>query len=267
MPGLAPSGQMRGVQPLTAKKPSDLARSCTSVRLLDDSKPIRGSELAAHRLGHDLRVRSRSVLPDFAPGGLVATLLDPQGRRARLRPGHRVCLCSHRSSPPRPTLIPRGASVSVMLAERGGSRPRTSGHDTPDDGLPSPSPTERHAARAVPRRRRSPRLSSMGCIMGNALSSSPNTAAGTPETTPCTSCGLRRASTGSSTTCRLPTDALSTLRYANAPPIRSCRRTRGSLSDCRIRRQRLLDRPGNLPCRGQDVFLPRHQARGRTRQR
>ena len=28
-----------------------------------------------------------------SPWGLVATLLDPQGRRARLRPGHRVCLC------------------------------------------------------------------------------------------------------------------------------------------------------------------------------
>ena len=53
-------------------------------------------------------------------GGLVATLLDPQGRRARLPPGHRVCLCSHRSSPPRPTLIPRGDGVSGMLAEKGG---------------------------------------------------------------------------------------------------------------------------------------------------
>ena len=33
-----------------------------------------------------------------------------------MRPGHRVCLCSHRFSPPRPTLIPWGAGVSVVLA-------------------------------------------------------------------------------------------------------------------------------------------------------
>ena len=41
-----------------------------------------------------------------------------------MRPGYRVCLCSHRFSPPRPTLIPWGARVSVtgyfleLLAER-----------------------------------------------------------------------------------------------------------------------------------------------------
>ena len=44
------------------------------------------------------------------------------GRRARLRPGHRVCLCPHRFSPPRPAPIPWGAGVSGMLAERGRGR-------------------------------------------------------------------------------------------------------------------------------------------------
>ena len=39
-------------------------------------------------------------------------------RRARLSAGRWVCLCSHRSSPPRATLIQEGAGVSVTLAER-----------------------------------------------------------------------------------------------------------------------------------------------------
>ena len=47
-----------------------------------------------------------------------AALLDPKGRRARLHPGGRICRCSHRSSPPRSTLIPSYAGVSGMLAER-----------------------------------------------------------------------------------------------------------------------------------------------------
>ena len=115
---LAPSRQMRGVQTLAAKQTPDLARARTSVRLLDNPQPILGGELAPRRLGDHLRIRSRSLLLVFGPGGLVATLLGPQGRRVRLHPGHRVCLCSHRFSPPRPTLIPRGAGVSGMLAER-----------------------------------------------------------------------------------------------------------------------------------------------------
>ena len=119
MPGLAPSGQMRGVQPLTAKKPSDLARSCTSVRLLDDSKPIRGRELAAHRLGPRPPGPEPAGLDRLRPWGPRSLRSSaPRGAAPALRPGHRVCLCSHRSSPPRPTLIPRGAGVSGMLAER-----------------------------------------------------------------------------------------------------------------------------------------------------
>ena len=36
------------------------------------------------------------------PGGLVATLLDPQGRNGNLIQCHRVSLCGHRFSPPPP---------------------------------------------------------------------------------------------------------------------------------------------------------------------
>ena len=78
-PGLAPSGQMRGVQPLTAKEPSDLARPCTPVRLLHEPEPILGSELAPHWLGHDLRIRSQSVLADFAPGASSLRSSAPRG--------------------------------------------------------------------------------------------------------------------------------------------------------------------------------------------
>ena len=76
--------------------------------------------LAPCRLGNHFPIRSRSLLMVFGPWGLVATLLDPKGRRACLPPRDRVCLCSHRSSPPRPTLIPEGAGVSVTLAARVG---------------------------------------------------------------------------------------------------------------------------------------------------
>ena len=138
-PGIAPSGQMRGVQPLTAREPPDLARSRTPVRLLHDPKPILGSELAPRRLGHGLRIRS--CLTDFAPG-------EP---RARLRPGHRVCLCSHRFSPPRPTLIPRGAGVSGMLAERAPlSEDLIHGHHTRRPVWPTDSCKNDQFATALP---------------------------------------------------------------------------------------------------------------------
>lgn len=55
--------------------------------------------------GEQLRIRSRSLLFAFGPWGVVATLVDPKGRRARLPPGARVCLCTHRPSGPRPTLM------------------------------------------------------------------------------------------------------------------------------------------------------------------
>ena len=69
---------MGAVQPLAAKQPTHLAGLCTALRLLKDPQPILRGELAPLRLGHDLRVRGRSCAP--GPGGLVATLLAPQGR-------------------------------------------------------------------------------------------------------------------------------------------------------------------------------------------
>ena len=99
-PGLAPSRQMRAVQPLAAKQAAHLAGLCAALRLLQDPQPILRGELAPLRLGHDLRVRRRSGAA--GPGGLVATLLDPQGRIRNLFQCHRVSLCGHRSSPPPP---------------------------------------------------------------------------------------------------------------------------------------------------------------------
>ena len=91
-----------------AKQTSDLAGARTAVRLLENPQPKLGGELAPRWLGEHLRIRGSSLLMVFGPWVLVATLLDPKGRRAHLPPGARVCLCSHRPSPPRPTPIPWG---------------------------------------------------------------------------------------------------------------------------------------------------------------
>ena len=71
-----------------------------TLRLLQDSQSILCAELAPLRFGHDLRVRGRSCAS--GPGGLVATLLDPQGRKGNLFQCHRVSLCRHQSSSPPP---------------------------------------------------------------------------------------------------------------------------------------------------------------------
>ena len=68
-PRLAPSGQVRGVQALTAKQPSDLARTRTSVRLLHDPQPILGGELAPGRLGYDLRGPEPAGVDRLRPWG------------------------------------------------------------------------------------------------------------------------------------------------------------------------------------------------------
>ena len=77
-------------EPLAAKQPTHLAGLRTALRLLEDPQPILRGELAPLRLGHDLRVRGRSCAP--GPGGLVATLLDPQGRNGTLVQCHRLSL-------------------------------------------------------------------------------------------------------------------------------------------------------------------------------
>ena len=100
LPRLAPSRQMGAVQPLAAKQAAHLARLCAAIRLLEDPQPILRRELAPLRLRHDLRVRGRSCAP--GPGGLVATLLAPQGRNGTLTQCHRVSLCGHRCLSPPP---------------------------------------------------------------------------------------------------------------------------------------------------------------------
>ena len=97
---LAPGRRMRAVQPLAAKQPTHLAALRAALRLLQDPQPILRAELAPLRFGHDLRVRGRSCASGH--GGLVATLLDPQGRKGNLFQCHRVPLYRHRSSSPPP---------------------------------------------------------------------------------------------------------------------------------------------------------------------
>ena len=106
-------------RPLAAKQPSDLAGSGAALGLLDDPQPVLGGELAPGGLGHDLRVWCPARLSGLGPGGLVAALLVPQGRRVSVHPRHGLSVCSHRCSPPPPSLIPRVPGVSTMLAERG----------------------------------------------------------------------------------------------------------------------------------------------------
>ena len=80
--------------------------------------PCGCGELAPLRLGHNLRVRGRSGAA--GPGGLVATLLDPQGRNGNLIQCHRVSLCGHRFSPPPPYRNSKGCwCLSDVGRERG----------------------------------------------------------------------------------------------------------------------------------------------------
>ena len=51
-PRLAPSRQMRAVQPLAAKQAAHLDGLCASIRLLQNPQPILCGELAPLRLGH-----------------------------------------------------------------------------------------------------------------------------------------------------------------------------------------------------------------------
>ena len=61
---------------------------------------------------------ARLACPVPGLGGLVATLLAPQGRRVSVHPRHGFSVCSHRYSSPPPSLIPRVPGVSTILAER-----------------------------------------------------------------------------------------------------------------------------------------------------
>ena len=56
------------------------------------------------------------------PGGLVATLLDPQGRNGNLIQCHRVSLCGHRFSPPPPYRNSKGCWCLSDVGREGGAR-------------------------------------------------------------------------------------------------------------------------------------------------
>ena len=88
-PRPAPFRQMGAVQPLAAKQPAHLAGLRAALCLLQNPQSILRGELAPLRLGHDLRVRRWPRVAGSGPGGLVATLLDPQGRSVHLLQCHR----------------------------------------------------------------------------------------------------------------------------------------------------------------------------------
>ena len=72
----APRGQMRSVQTLTAKQPSDHARARTLVCLLKNPQPILRGELAPGRLGDHPRIRSHSQSFASVPvAGSVSALI------------------------------------------------------------------------------------------------------------------------------------------------------------------------------------------------
>ena len=112
---------MRAVQPLAAKQAANLAGLCAAIGLLKGPQPILRAELAPLRLGHDLRVRRRSG--SAVPGGLVATLLDPQGRIGNLIQCHRVSLCGHRFSPPPPYSNSKGSRCLSHVGREGRANP------------------------------------------------------------------------------------------------------------------------------------------------
>ena len=121
-PRLAPSRQMRAVQPLAAKQAAHLAGLCAAIRLLQNPQPILCGELAPLRLGHNLRVRGRSGAP-----ALGASSLRSSTPRAGTETSFNVIeslsavIGFHLH---RPTEITKVAGVSVTLAERGPRRGR-----------------------------------------------------------------------------------------------------------------------------------------------
>ena len=118
-PRPAPFRQMGAVQPLAAKQPAHLAGLRAALCLLQNPQSILRGELAPLRLGHDLRVRRWPRVAGSGPGGLVATLLDPQGRSAHLLQCHRFSLCGHWYSPPPPYSNSKGGRCLSDVGREG----------------------------------------------------------------------------------------------------------------------------------------------------
>ena len=106
-PRPAPFRQMGAVQPLAAKQPAHLAGLRAALCLLQNPQSILRGELAPLRLGHDLRVP-----------GVGRAWLAPSLAMSSISLSAVIGVHLHR-----PTVITRGAGVSVMLAEREGERP------------------------------------------------------------------------------------------------------------------------------------------------
>ena len=68
-----------------------------------------------------LRVRRWPRVAGSGPGGLVATLLDPQGRSVHLLQCHRFSLCGHWYSPPPPYSNSKGARCLSDVGREGGT--------------------------------------------------------------------------------------------------------------------------------------------------
>ena len=118
-PRPAPFRQMGAVQPLAAKQPAHLAGLRAALCLLQNPQSILRGELAPLRLGHDFRVRRWPRVAGSGPGGLVATLLDPQGRSAHLLQCHRFSLCGHWYSPPPPYSNSKGGRCLSDVGREG----------------------------------------------------------------------------------------------------------------------------------------------------
>ena len=126
-PRPAPFRQMGAVQTLAAKQPAHLAGLRAALCLLQNPQSILRGELAPLRLGHDLRVRRWPRVAGSGPGGLVATLLDPQGRSAHLLQCHRFSFCGHWYSPPPPYSNSKGGRCLSDVGREGIPRiPRSS---------------------------------------------------------------------------------------------------------------------------------------------
>ena len=118
-PRPAPFRQMGAVQTLAAKQPAHLAGLRAALCLLQNPQSILRGELAPLRLGHDLRVRRWPRVAGSGPGGLVATLLDPQGRSAHLLQCHRFSFCGHWYSPPPPYSNSKGGRCLSEVGREG----------------------------------------------------------------------------------------------------------------------------------------------------
>ena len=123
-PRPAPFRQMGAVQTLAAKQPAHLAGLRAALCLLQNPQSILRGELAPLRLGHDLRVRRWPRVAGSGPGGLVATLLDPQGRSVHLLQCHRFSFCGHWYSPPPPYSNSKGGRCLSDVGREGTSPAR-----------------------------------------------------------------------------------------------------------------------------------------------